>query len=658
MFTKSGRPPPDWHFLKHMVKASVWKCNICLAQISGHQAAKEHASTHLDLEGQGQRSPSQLGPNELNIEKASPNKVNGYYGPPVDKEIPFVQVKINDELSVREVWPCEHCDTVWASRPLLQQHMVEKHITKESAVCAICGAEVEENETLFDHLEQHLTMKCPLCNVDDLGSFSDLKQHVINEHSPLNICTICGTMFESAESFAYHIVCHQKLKDSRKCPVCLHYSTVPRKDAKCITPSYVMSLHFPKHMVTRACFKCGICMKRYNKYPAAKEHILLAHKPPRSKHRPRVTSVKGRRVSSENGSASKLVKSDDKTSSEICSTDKVNGCYQESVDKEITSPPEKVENNDNMTSEEVWPCPECKTECESRPLLKQHMIDSHITQENNKCVICGERVEWNVTIYDHLKQHLRIKCPLCQIEGIASLFKLKMHISASHPDENKCVLCDDSDETISDLGEHIVTQHSRNKLKWRCPMCPRYHTLPGKLGQVPLARQHFVKHMVTQKCWRCDICEQHLSTHASAKDHMTLIHMPPRNSGRNFRPKRKYQEVLSGTEMGSEMQTGARSLGCVRCEKCQGKLQNCTGCYFSTKSITKRRKLRNLCKRFCEKDVRIVLKRVEFNCLRCKASLTVNSDGSLMCGKCNSTSQRVSNEIQQTYPDLMHNPSV
>ncbi len=240
---------------------------------------------HSNLE-KGQRSQTQPG-RRISGEKRIAIKANGYNLPPVEKDIvpSWWKVKTSNMAS-REVWSCAHCAAKLASKQILEEHMVKKHITKESAVCTICDRKVQEDASIFHHLAKHLTIKCPMCPADKISSLPELRLHVSSAHFGIEFCPVCKTKCESGEQFTEHIMNHQRFNDIRKCPACLTYCQLPKPNPNTgASPTYIASKHFVRHMVTKSCWKCCICLKRLSSHSAAKQHVDLAHKPTQFKHK-------------------------------------------------------------------------------------------------------------------------------------------------------------------------------------------------------------------------------------------------------------------------------------------------------------------------------------------------------------------------------------
>ncbi len=539
-------------------------------------------------------------------------------------------------LELSAPWQCEHCPTKLASKQALRKHIFSKHIILQSAVCVICQAQVGDNMSLVQHMGEHLSIKCPICLiVENLCTFADLKEHVASEHSVDRFCSLCYQTFENEYDFAEHILDHQLALDKRKCPICNGYFTYK------INGKSPNNWHFINHMVKESSWKCSICSKLMFGYPVARDHAS--------------THVDIEQVESRSSLVCREKGQPKKNGSE----------YNEPpVDKEIVISNEIVAA-DETVSQEIWPCFHCVAVVSSRPLLREHLIKEHITKEPALCMVCGALLQEDESMYDHLEQHLTMKCPVCNEENIGTFTELKLHVENAHTGNQTCPVCEENVESGRDFSEHIVN-HQRAKDTRRCPVCRHYSTLPRKDSKSTssyttkisyIFGKHFVRHMVTKSCWKCGICSKLLSTHVSAKEHVTLTHMPPRSYRPAFQKALKRSQDVSNSSLQLSAKPKRRR---IKCEKCKGKMQNCISCFFSTKNMTQRRRIRKLCKRLCEKEVRIVLKRVQLDCLLCGLKcqpllVDGNRVKSLVCSKCKT--KKAGDEIQQSLGKPNHKQS-
>ncbi len=631
------------HFVGHMLSDISWSCTICSKSLVGCISAKEHVSSHLYLWSAqiGISIPIIVEQNRTPRRRRRVNKSSNilvHYENLANGEMPkdempipevFGKAKVSRTESKTKVpkveapntkvhrikpnakvpkiepknevpiiepkepnpWRCQHCAKKVASKDMLKEHMFEDHMTEVSAKCVICDENVTEDGTLYDHIETHLTFKCPLCEVDGLSTFDQLKLHVEDAHSEDLFCHLCNKTYESLGAFQDHIVEHQVNNDRRKCAVCFKYALFRKRGSRLIPH------HFVSHMVTKSSLKCNICFKRLSGKPPAMEHIRshLGTSRPKliDKDPEEYRKKKFRRKKRKNLELAKEIPTDEMTI-------------------------------------EIWECPYCATKLTSRQMLKMHMFEEHIVQECAQCVICEAKVEENETMFSHLAQHLTMRCPICNLENIPTIADLKLHVENAHTSNMSCPFCVVKFESVEDFADHIV-DHQKSNDRRKCPTCSHYNVLPGK---------HFVQHMVTKSTWKCGICLTRITKYRAAQDHMKLAHLIKCPS---------YTQKLKQIQ-GEHNYMGHRE-SLVTCEECTGKLQNCSKCYFSTKSKSQRLALQKLCKRFCKKQVKVMLKRGEISCVRCGA-LFVNPNGvtSLVCWECNR--KQIFHEMEQSYPRL------
>ena len=625
------------HFVGHMLSDISWSCTICSKQLVGCTSAKEHVSTHLYLWSAqiGVSIPISVEQNRKPLRRKRVNKSSNllvHYENLANEEIskdeipktkvPKVEpantkicrskpnskaskirpnakvIKIESKIEAPIIepkepnpWKCEYCPTKVASKDMLKEHMFADHMTEVRAQCVICEENVTEDSTLYDHIEKHLTMKCPLCEVDHLCTFDQLKLHVEHAHCEELFCHLCNKAYESLGAFQDHIVEHQVNNDRRKCAVCFKYALFRKRGSRLIPH------HFVSHMVTKSSLKCNICFKRLSGKPPAMEHIRshLGTSRPKliDKDPEEYRKKKFRRKKRKNLELAKEIPTDEMTI-------------------------------------EIWECPYCATKLTSRQMLKMHMFEEHIVQECAQCVICEAKVEENATVFSHLAQHLTMRCPICNLEDLPTAAELKLHVENAHTGDMSCPLCGVKFESVGDFAAHIV-DHQKSNDRRKCPTCSHYNILPGK---------HFVQHMVTKSTWKCGICLIRITKYGAAQDHMKLAHLIKYPS---------YTQKLKQIQ-GEHNYMGRREPP-VTCEACTGKLQNCSKCYFSTKSKNQRLALQKLCKKLCKKEVKVILKRDEISCVQC-GELFVNRNGvtSLVCWECNH--KQVFRKMEQSYPRL------
>ncbi|CAG9565513.1 unnamed protein product [Danaus chrysippus] len=187
-------------------------------------------------------------------------------------------------VHLREIFECEHCDQKFVRRSHVLRHMMQKGCDGRKIVtypCEICEASFSRKDNLMVHLRlQHITTKhfsCKLCEYHT-RNFSKLIIHNQQKHTetPRFECDHCGKITGSRGAIAKHLEIHGDKKFG--CEVC-GYATftvevmrrhvlthVREKPYKCdiCGQSYIQKVQLQRHLEKHTGNQCNICSKSFD----------------------------------------------------------------------------------------------------------------------------------------------------------------------------------------------------------------------------------------------------------------------------------------------------------------------------------------------------------------------------------------------------------
>lgn len=177
---------------------------------------------------------------------------------------------------VHPTFNCDICNTLFASRSLLDIHTAAAHLLK--LPCDSCDNEFVDQGTLLRHrTEEHRTIRCTKCPML-CTSQNMLDQHVSNVHDPMPsppstvketpyfTCDRCNENFTSLAALGVHT---STMHASRyRCESC---------DVGFVsTSALTQHLHTLSHI---ARFRCAICNRCYLNAASLTHHTLTMHRP-------------------------------------------------------------------------------------------------------------------------------------------------------------------------------------------------------------------------------------------------------------------------------------------------------------------------------------------------------------------------------------------
>lgn len=195
-------------------------------------------------------------------------KCNGTYKPFVTR-VP--NGKRSLDSSERLKCPIDDCAGSYKAKISLEKHLTNVHqIVVTNTMCVICCQEFDSQQSLKQHLRDHLPFSCGLCSVN-FKTEENLQSHMSRSHEKdevrLHRCQQCSAAFKRAEHLKSHInYKHSTADRPYSCDFC-SYKSQTRQD---------LNSHMKTHIKSKD-FTCRLCNFAGSKLGTVKNHLKSAH---------------------------------------------------------------------------------------------------------------------------------------------------------------------------------------------------------------------------------------------------------------------------------------------------------------------------------------------------------------------------------------------
>lgn len=428
------------HLRIHHDIGNVYACSMCELICPSNRALHEHLEdSHGEYVPQATSTPSTPGkkrgrkPSVKNVKKVAKgvplkksitaNKKNGKKKlKSVQKKIPTLRLRMQDDQYVREKFPCGECDKVYNSRKALNRHdrsahkKVKYHCnicqksfgSKESLhhhkkgihaddkpySCEECGASFNFSHSLKLHMLKHSgkrPFQCTECDKTYLTA-NHLKMHMIGVHqnNKIHMCKFCSKSFAYKTSLKVHEMTHENIKPY-KCQHC----------DKGFVNSHSLKYHVEsKHEVDKW-FTCDVCHKQFKTEFSMKTH--------RRRH-----SLDGNRFMCDVCGRQFMYKSTLEIHSAIHKDEKTYQCS--TCGKSFKTYATLYSHQYVHRTESPYPCPECGKPFKTKERCKAHQ-KRHAGTKSFTCDVCGNLFQDKGGLSKHKRtvhaEFKRFACPVC-----------------------------------------------------------------------------------------------------------------------------------------------------------------------------------------------------------------------------------------------------
>ena len=164
---------------------------------------------------------------------------------------------------------CGQCQQEFQTAQSLRNHIYTHSLaeginsqSKKKYVCKICNKAYPSPSKLETHVNSHLNIKpfeCDICKKRFRHRHNMRKHVLIHMESGTHRCPICEKGFVSSNSLKIHMGLHSGIKD-KECIVCKKRFTI--------------TSNLTRHMYNHGerSFQCDICLKRFKRPDALKNH--------------------------------------------------------------------------------------------------------------------------------------------------------------------------------------------------------------------------------------------------------------------------------------------------------------------------------------------------------------------------------------------------
>ncbi len=193
---------------------------------------------------------------------------------------------------------------------------------------------------------------------------------------------------------------------------------------------------------------------------------------------------------------------------------------------------DKKESKKSKDCEEVHKCDLCNMEFMKRKELLRHICKKHIDKKAFYCKVCNTKIEKGASGLKHIASHTSIKCPLCGLEDLSSIYALKRHVIDKHSDMKICSLCRvEVYGNAESLANHIIKHDER-----KCTLCTKYHIFPQSWHQLVMTPSSFC-HTITEEIHYCCFCDYSNKQIGELSAHISRSHLPCPPNKYNVKPK-------------------------------------------------------------------------------------------------------------------------
>lgn len=476
---------------------------------------------------------------------------------------------------------CDICGSTLKKFRTLIDHMNEKHSSKCSFKCRICGRLYPSRYYLTKHLNRHKQVFSERNDsvIGDLDEdLMERKKYIrVHPHRPQAnfTCDICGKAISRFELLEEHMSTSHSAADSFQCRLC----------GRVYPNRYYLNKHTARHRLNNAndveemaedldkglmernkynrsdpvtrkigltCNECGRVFKHH--------YLLLEHKSSRHSGKSRFPCRKCGRFYPNRYYLTKHLKRHEEAEQMGVPEEQLFG----DLDDGLMERNKYIRPEPNEKEKTEFECQECGIVFKKFFLLTEHKRAKHSDENGFPCRKCGRSYPNRYYLAKHLKRHENeTETEMITVDDNESLDKIdliedslvgeeknvieRMHSAQDHPHQPKsefiCESCGLVYQRYELLKEHMISNHS-SKASFMCHICNRLY--PN--------RQHLAKHMkrhlsqpkdeddnfdkdLVKRCkyikvhphrptsnLTCDICKKVLSSYYSMKEHMRSRH--------------------------------------------------------------------------------------------------------------------------------------
>ena len=395
----------------------------------------------------------------------------------------FKLSNLKDHNAVHEGirFKCDECSMDFSRKYDLKKHVTMKHnctemLEEPKVTYSLCKKSFVRNSSLNTHLEfldsKMKSFSCSMCKKSFTIKYS-LNTHIANVHERKKNykCLKCGKSFFKLSNLKDHNDVHEGIKKF-KCEQC----------TKDFTRKYYLKCHVETtHGISKVLklddkvnskiskinedFKCDACEKLFNNRLSLKKHYMLNHNGNKKYKCELCPSVFGQKVhldihverkhfnSPNDEPDGKLNKpaSEETLGRSAMSQEKPNGVLQNHISNAENKIQESGEVNISENAKDSVLTLEIENDT-SRPETDNHF-------KNYECDICGENFEKDF----HCRNHLETVHMANKNDVTVSMNSLELDnekVVMKYKGKNyKCKFCRKTLNKISDLQDHVISQH-------------------------------------------------------------------------------------------------------------------------------------------------------------------------------------------------------
>ncbi|XP_070575621.1 zinc finger protein 423-like [Ptychodera flava] len=190
-----------------------------------------------------------------------------------------------------------------------------------------------------------------------------------------------------------------------------------------------------------------------------------------------------------------------------------------------------MSHDGSMSKERVMQCSYCAELFPGKEALLGHIEKAHGHDKRNKCPICTECFQTVDFLYDHMSTHsqadkMKYKCPYCPKQEFPSIAVLNIHLQTMHTDKpvqsHRCQYCSEDYPSLVTLNEHMKNAHHKEgMLHFACQYCTMEFNTEAML-ELHVRNVHAITAMADK--WFCQQCTMGFASEVALQEHLENVH--------------------------------------------------------------------------------------------------------------------------------------
>nr|CAH7716497.1 unnamed protein product [Callosobruchus chinensis] len=465
---------------------------------------------------------------------------------------------------------CIQCKTVFKTKELLDEHILNKHpktVTSESSVCRYCEAKFDSTQSLLGHVSKKHpeavetdSYKVHLCtNCDYKTAYKhNLESHMMScmHHSQTYIsCKQCKARFKTERYLNDHVSrkhpdtmpkasvnyqcanCTVAKKKNRRSDLQVGHGKADRQSFICYNCNYAdhSKRGLTKHMAAGNCrinsgspkkYNCKQCHKSFKRKVALDNHVSRCFKPNKTKYRGSNECAHCKAVyKSKKLLDGHILREHPNFSTSVSSKIlRCTSCDYKTTHKIYLTKHKRCMHSDTA----LLTCTHCNAKFKTKSSLFNHIVQSHpsfastVTSKVHECSKCS----YKTTRRYHLDRHL-LNHADCDM-SFKSKMMLENHITLRHSNlvtafegiVYECSDCAYKTGIKSDFDEHTLTHSSSDR--YPCAHCDLSFKHKAALFNHIIKRHPETMASIPGKILECSSCSYKTTRKANLKKHELL----------------------------------------------------------------------------------------------------------------------------------------